>query len=178
MIPRSIRRARPADIPMLQGIEAAADELFVPLFGPQPFGPDSAADGAARAAEPGFVLVVAEAEDAPAIGFAHVLWPVGPGDAHLEQLAVHPTHLRRGHGRALVEAAVREAAGCGARRMTLRTFAQVPWNGPFYAACGFAPIAPIPHPAHRAMVAVEERLGLPDLGERLLMARDLGSPAP
>ncbi|WP_038369968.1 GNAT family N-acetyltransferase [Brachybacterium phenoliresistens] len=177
MISRSIRRASPADIRALQGIEAAADELFAPLFGPQPFGPDSAADGAARAAEPGFVLVVAEAEDGPAIGFAHVLWPFGPGDAHLEQLAVLPAHLRRGHGRALVEAAVREASEHGARRMTLRTFAQVPWNGPFYAACGFAPIAPIPHPAHRAMVAVEERLGLAELGERVLMARDLGSPA-
>lgn len=174
-LPRSVRPAGPADLAALEGIEAAADGLFAELFGPDPFGPGSAAPGPQRAAEPGFVLVAGEGEGADPVGFAHVLQPLPgcPGDAHLEQLAVLPSHARRGHGRALVEAAAAQARRRGAVRMTLRTFAHVPWNAPFYTACGFVPIPPMTAAVHREMVAVEERLGLLDLGERVLMARDL-----
>ncbi|MFC0673387.1 GNAT family N-acetyltransferase [Brachybacterium hainanense] len=175
---REIRLAGPDDVAALHGIEAAADALFEDLFGPAPFGEDSAADGAERMAEPGFVLVAAEEPGGPAIGFAHVLAPLPglPADAHLEQLAVDPAHLRRGHGRALVEAAVAEAAARSAVRMTLRTYLDVPWNAPFYAACGFIAIDPIDAAIHRQMIRTEEEIGLFAHGPRTLMARDIDPP--
>jgi GNAT superfamily N-acetyltransferase len=173
-VAHSIRFADASDIGALQAIERAADALFEELLGSEPFGTDSAPAGAARAAEPGFLLVVAEREDGPAVGFVHVLEL--SATAHLEQLAVLPEHLRRGHGRALVEAAASEASARGHDRLTLRTYADIPWNRPFYEACGFAVIAPINTLFHSELVRVEEDAGLFRHGPRVLMARDI-SPA-
>jgi GNAT superfamily N-acetyltransferase len=172
---RSIRFATTPDIAALPLIERAADSLFEELLGPEPFGADSEITGAARAAEPGFILVAAEREDGPAVGFVHVLEVSGA--PHLEQLAVLPQHLRRGHGRALVEAAVAESSARGHDRLTLRTFADIPWNRPFYEACGFAVIAPVDSNFHRGLVRVEEEMGLTRHGRRVLMARAI-SPEP
>ena len=43
------------------------------------------------------------------------------GDVHLEQLAAHPSAMRRGIGAALLEATVGHARAAGARRVTLLT---------------------------------------------------------
>ena len=168
-VTRSIRFATSPDLAALQEIERAADGLFEEFFGPEPFGADSAATGTDRAAEPGFLLVVAESDGGPAVGFVHVLEL--SGTAHLEQLAVHPDHLRRGHGRALVAAAVTEASARNHEQLTLRSYADIPWNRPFYEACGFVVIAPIDSPFHDGLVRVEEELGLFRHGSRVLMAR-------
>ncbi|CAL9414851.1 hypothetical protein SUDANB121_01746 [Nocardiopsis dassonvillei] len=64
------------------------------------------------------------------------------GNVHLEQLAVHPDHGRRGTGSALLEAVCAEAAAAGAVRVTLTTFRDLPWNGPWYAARGFSVLPP------------------------------------
>lgn len=173
---REIRRAHEADLAALPAIEAEADELFEEIFGPNPFGPTSAEDGSARAAQPGFLLAAAEEPDDPAIGFAHVLEPeeiVQRGIAHLEQLAVLPSRGRRGHGRALVEAACEEAHRRGASVITLRTYAEVPWNAPFYRACGFTEIPPMDTEFHRQRIRDEERAALDRHGPRVLLARHL-----
>lgn len=60
------------------------------------------------------------------------------GAAHLEQLAVHPGHGRRGIGGALLEAVCAGAADAGRDRVTLTTFRDLPWNGPWYGRRGFA----------------------------------------
>jgi len=164
-----IRFALPADAADLQRIEDAADRLLVDLLHPD--GWETAAPGEVRIAAPGFVLVAAEDENGPAIGFAHVLEVEAL--AHLEQLAVHPDHGRRGHGRALVEAALAEARRRGHSRVTLRTYAAVPWNAPFYAGCGFRVTEP-DTPFLRGLVDVEERLGLDRWGERVQMTAPLG----
>lgn len=66
------------------------------------------------------------------------------GALHIEQVSVHPDHARRGIGRALIE---HLAAGTDAPALTLTTFADVPWNAPYYARCGFRPLADHePHP--------------------------------
>lgn len=59
------------------------------------------------------------------------------GATHLEQLAVHPDHGRRGIGGALLEAVCAEAAEEGRARVTLTTFRDLPWNGPWYERRGF-----------------------------------------
>jgi GNAT superfamily N-acetyltransferase len=170
-VPTRIRLATPADLDSLQRIEDAADRLLVDLLRPEDW--PSAPTGASRAAEPGFLLVADEAADGSAalVGFAHVLEV--DGLAHLEQVAVPPEHGRRGRGRALVEASADEARQRGHGRITLRTFADVPWNGPSYARMGFAEEPPAT-PFHAALVATEERLGLDRLGRRIQMGRELG----
>ncbi len=82
-----VRMIEPEDVHRIAGIEAAADELLIQRFGPELFSDVSA--GEDRLAEPGFVLVAGR----PCVGFAHALADSG---AHLQQLAVIPTHGRRG----------------------------------------------------------------------------------
>ncbi len=162
-----IRHARPADLDPLQAIEDEADELLVERLRPDRWEP--APSGASRAAEQGYLLV-AEARPGTLVGFVHVLEVAGV--AHLEQLSVRPQHGRRGHGRLLVEAAKDEARRRGHARLTLRTYADVPWNAPFYARVGFVEEEPAT-PFHHGLVETESRLGLDRYGRRVQMAADL-----
>ena len=63
------------------------------------------------------------------------------GATHLEQLAVDPEHGRRGVGGALLERVCAEAAAHGHHRVTLTTFRDLPWNGPWYERRGFVTLA-------------------------------------
>ncbi|WP_109507618.1 GNAT family N-acetyltransferase [Nocardioides speluncae] len=125
-----MRPAEPSDLPLLGGVEAAADQLFIDRFQPETW--DQPATGEWRAAQPGFLLVAGR----PPVGIANVLVEVG--SAHLEMLAVHPDHGRRGIGTALLEACCAAAAAGGHEELTLTTFANVPWNAPYYLRLGFA----------------------------------------
>ncbi|WP_089403086.1 GNAT family N-acetyltransferase [Geodermatophilus saharensis] len=155
-----VRVAGPADLERLPAIEAAADALFasVGIAGLPP--PQTPQERAAAWR----VLVVGE----PAVGFA-VLERVD-GDVHLEQLSVHPSAGRRGLGTALLDAAVRTAREAGAARVTLTTYADVPWNAPWYAARGFTEVAD-PGPELAALVAHEAAAGLAVPGRRVVMGR-------
>lgn len=128
-------------------------ELGCPPFpAPEQAGPD----------DPLFVLVAGS----PPVGFARVD-EVG-GQAHLEQLSVHPDFAGLGIGRALVQAALGEARRRGYESMTLCTFAGVPFNGPFYASCGFELVAG-PSGALAAAREREAQCGLDELGRRIAM---------
>ena len=81
----TVRLAEPADLPLLAGIEDAADSLFAQRFGGVDWPPPTA--GEERAAEPGFLLVAVD-DDGTVVGFAHVLDLAGRW--HLEQIAVDP----------------------------------------------------------------------------------------
>ncbi len=159
------RPARSGDLDLLRAVEADSDTAFPAAVDPEWPAPS---DGQERAAVPGFILVVGE----PVIGFVHVL-DLGAGHVHLEQLSVRADAQRQGLGSALVTAAVAEAARHGATTMTLMTYADVPWNAPFYAALGFVEADP------RAVgldtfVEAEERFGLARWGRRVAMVRQLG----
>jgi GNAT superfamily N-acetyltransferase len=156
-----IRLARDEDLDLLAGIEDDADRLFLERFRPTEW--MSAPTGRWRAAQPGFVLVALQ--DARVDGFVHVLEQDG---AHLEQVAVRLDAARRGHGRALVEAALAEAARRGHDRVTLRTYADVPWNAPFYARLGFVPSEP-DTAFLLGLAQTERRLGLEQHGRRIQM---------
>jgi GNAT superfamily N-acetyltransferase len=159
-----IRLSLPEEFAVLEEVERAADVLFLERFRPETWPPTES-----RAADPGFVLVAANGGP---IGFAHVL--EADGIAHLEQVSVLPEHGGRGIGGVLVEAAKGEARTRGYGRLTLRTYADVPWNAPFYKKLGFV----VEDPAtdfHRALVATEERLGLDRYGARVQMGVSLGS---
>ena len=59
------------------------------------------------------------------------------GNAHIEQLSVHPSHARQGLGKALLDTAVAWAQQHGLPAVTLTTYASVPWNAPYYERLGF-----------------------------------------
>jgi GNAT superfamily N-acetyltransferase len=159
-----VRFATLGDLALIESIENSADSLLIELFGAGEWA--RAATAAERTAWPGFILASSETENGPAVGFAHVIEL--DNFAHLEQLSVLPSAGRRGHGRALVEAAKREVLHRELHRMTLRTFADIPWNAPFYATCGFAQSEPSTD-FHRRLVQTEIDLGLPLYGRRIEM---------
>lgn len=161
-MPFVIRPAVRADFDAAEEVEREADRLFAERFEASDWPPPEAA--AERAAQPGFLLV--GEEDGVVVGFAHVLEIAGI--AHLEQVAVLPRCARRGYGRMLVEAAKAAASAHGHGELTLRTYADVPWNAPFYATCGFAVSEPVT-PFLKSLVDVEESLGLMRHGARVQM---------
>jgi GNAT superfamily N-acetyltransferase len=162
-----IRAAEDRDIPRLQSIEIAADALLLDLLHPTDW--ERAPSGEARASMSGFILV-ADSADGELVGFAHVL--VGEGYAHLEQLSVIPERGRQGLGRALVEEAKAEAGRRGFGQLTLRTYADVRWNAPFYATCGFVETEP-DTPLLRELAETETCLGLVRYGRRIQMSASL-----
>lgn len=166
-----VRPATDSDLESLAAIEAAADTAFETVLQGRSWGtPPSAAE---RVQHPGFILVATDDENGPAVGFVQVI--EHDGEAHLEQLSVLPTHARQGHGTALVDAALDEAAHRGATIMTLRTFAEIPWNAPFYAALGFEESPEPDSDFHRALRAAEERVDLASIGHRVHMQIPLAS---
>ncbi len=157
-----IRVARPDELPDLAPLEAAADTRFDALgIGPLP-GPGSVADFA------GALVVLVAGE--PPQGLARI--DALAGGAHLEQLSVHPDHGGQGVGRALLRAAVDWTAAHGYPELTLATYRDVAWNGPFYASEGFVEVGPVDDwYAARGLPPEEPVMGR--FGARVLMMRRL-----
>lgn len=74
-------------------------------------------------------------EDGAVIGFALV--SQRGGTLYLDQISVHPDHGRQGLGAALVQHVFTLARQRKLKQVTLSTFRDVPWNGPFYRKLGF-----------------------------------------
>ena len=110
------------------------------------------------------ILVAGE----PPVGFAAVADL--DGAVHLEQISVHADHLRKGIGGRLLTEVLRRAAEAGAPGVSLLTFRDVPWNGPWYAARGFAELPPERWgPGLRAHWDAEVAAGLHEPGPRIAM---------
>ena len=127
MLKTFVRQATADDLEFLESIENEADALFATVFSIVGWRP--APSYAKPSQQSGFILGGSDNPGSDPIGFAHVLEV--PGSSHLEQLSVRPSAAHRGHGRALVEAVKSESRLRGCKRVTLRTFADVPWNAPF-----------------------------------------------
>ena len=165
-----MRLAVAGDVAALAAIEVAAGARF------RAIGMDGVADDppideavlAAAAAEGRLWVAVT---DGTVVGYALAV-DLG-GDAsrpHLEQVSVVPEASGRGIGAALVEAVAAWARGRGPM-LTLSTFRDVAWNGPWYASLGFAPVEePELDEALLAARAHEAEAGL-DVDARWFMAR-------
>lgn len=165
----TIRLAEPADLPFIAPIEDAGDTLFADRFGAVDW--PAAASGEERAAEPGILLVAVRA--GTVVGFAHVLDL--DGHWHLEQIAVDPRHGRRGVGATLLDAVHTEVSRRGGAQVTLMTYADVPWNAPFYARHGYVELDLLPE--HLLPLREnEQRFDLARHGRRVAMVRHLGGP--
>ncbi len=166
-----MRFAQASDSHAIERIENDADQLLIGHLHAAVW--SAAPSGGTRLSEPGFLLVVDV--DGETAGFVHVLEV--DGICHLEQLSVDPVWSRQGLGRALVEAAKDEARGRGYERISLRTFAGVPWNAPFYGTAGFVEEEPTA-PFHKSLLVVEAEHGLDQYGRRIQMAATLTQPRP
>ncbi|WP_225802116.1 GNAT family N-acetyltransferase [Streptomyces sp. NK15101] len=134
-----IRAAAPAELPLLQDIERAAGEPFRTL-GMAAIADDDPLplDVLETYCRAGRAWVAVDAADRPV---AYLLTDTVDGAAHIEQVSVHPDAARRGVGRALIEHLAAAAREQGLAALTLTTFAEVPWNAPYYARLGFRPLA-------------------------------------
>ena len=170
----TVRHARAADLRHLAALEEASLPLWESAFGDLTGDPlsEPAGDGRERLLVPGVLLVTGEV-GAPT-GFAHVTYV--DGSAHLAQLSVHPDHGRRGLGAALVREAMREAWYAGFERMSLTTYRDLAWNGPFYARLGFEEVTD-PEPFEQRQRGREQAMGLDRHGPRVVMAVRLERPA-
>ncbi|MFJ4592779.1 MULTISPECIES: GNAT family N-acetyltransferase [unclassified Kitasatospora] len=172
-----IRAAMRDELPLLCELERAAGAPFAAIGMPEiaddePPAPHELAHyldaGVALVAVPDATDLPQQPGPGPIAGYL-LAEPVD-GALHIEQVSVHPDHARRGIGRALIE---HLAAGTDAPALTLTTFADVPWNAPYYARCGFRPLAD--HeltPGLREIRRKEAEHGL-DRWPRLCMRRDL-----
>ncbi|ORA32609.1 GNAT family N-acetyltransferase [Mycobacterium branderi] len=122
----SIRAYRATDFDDFVAVSRAADQLYADAGMVLP--PDEPTV-LTRQAERIFV-----AGD-PLVGFVAVEWV--DGNIHVAQLSVHPGHGRQGLGARLLQRAVDYAAERGVPALTLTTFRDVPWNGPWYRKRGF-----------------------------------------
>ena len=127
----NVRLAQSRDLDAIEKIENDADRLLIDKLKPDDWA--AAPTGAARASEPGFILVV--------------------------------------------EAAKNQAQKRGYRRISLRTYSDVPWNAPFYATAGFVEEEPVTR-FHRSLVGIEAELGLDRYGRRVQMVAHTEAPRP
>lgn len=159
-----VRHAAPADYEALAEIDRRAETLFRVSgidLPPGSFPADSLHE--ARA-----VLVTG----VPIAGYVRI--DEVDGLAHLWGPAVVPGSMRRGLGSELVEAACRWALAHGFPAVTVSTYAQVPWNGPFFRRRGFVEITELtPELAERR--DWERAVGLDRVGPRVVLRRDLAS---
>ncbi|GAA5150927.1 GNAT family N-acetyltransferase [Amycolatopsis dongchuanensis] len=157
-----IRLVREDELEVLREVERAAGESFRTVGMPEiaddePL-PVEVLDAYRRA---GRAWV---AGDHPA---AYLLADLVDGCVHIEQVSVRPEYARRGIGRALIDHAAAGAA------VTLTTFADVPWNAPYYRRCGFRVLADGElTPGLRAIREREAAHGL-DRWPRVAMRRDV-----
>lgn len=173
-----VRPGRPDDIALLGPIEVRAGERF------RAIGLDVVADDDPPPPEV-YTTAVAEGRlwvaerGRELLGYA--LAVDLDGQAHLEQVSVVPEAGGHGVGVALVDAVVGWAEDRGATSLTLSTFRDVPWNGPWYERLGFEVDADaVADPRFAAVRRHEAELGL-DLDARVVMRRPLhgwSGPAP
>lgn len=169
----TIREARDRDSAALQTLERLAGARF------RDVGLASVADDEplpaetlARYAAEGRGWVAVSPDDEP-IGY--VIVDLVDGNAHVEQVSVHPDHQGAGIGRALLDRVRAWAIEMGAPRITLTTFNDVPWNRPLYEHLGFVVIDDDSiGPGLKDVCRAEVAHGL-DPERRVCMAFDLGS---
>ncbi len=169
----AIRPAGAEDLIPMQRVERLAGEPFRTL------GMDAVADDdppplehLARHQEAGRAWVAVDGD----IVVAYLVLDVVDGTAHIEQVSVDPAYARQRIGQRLVEAAAGWAVRHGLHELTLTTFADVPWNAPYYERLGFSRLPEAALPPELAAVRAAERARGLDRWPRVAMARGLPLP--
>ncbi len=166
-----VRLAQPDDLHALPAIERSAAALF------RDVGLAWVADGEttdasvlATACRDQTLWVAGNDEDKP-VGFlaAHAL----DGRFHIAEVSVARPHQKLGIGAALVAIAVEHASRKGFCAVTLTTYQDLSWNGPFYGKQGFVEIdAATAGDAHVRKLRTEADAGH-DASRRCVMMKTL-----
>jgi len=158
-----VRSAEKEDLARLAEIDSRAETVFRVAGYDLPeiaFDEDGLADAKA-------IFVV----DRPPIAYAQL--DEVDGLAHLAEIAVIPKSMRKGVGTKLLERACGWAREQGYPAITLVTYADVPWNAPWYSRHGFVEVEPTtPELLRRRRRQTE--LGLDAVGRRIVMRREFG----
>lgn len=128
----TIREAGAGDVPALAEIERAAAELFRQSSHPEATGLELSVE---RVDFQIHRVWVVESVKGRLVAFA--MARALEGSVHLEEIDVHPAHGRRGLGRRLIEVVSDWARDLSVAAVTLTTYADVPWNAPYYMRLGF-----------------------------------------
>lgn len=151
----TICAAEARHLPFLNAIELAAATIFPPGFLPAHVLLDKVPMPILeRAMEESLLWVALDGGTEP-VGY--LLMQRQDDSLLLAQLDVHPAHGRKGLGKALVEKGIDEAGRRGGADIFLTTFANIRWNAPFYAQCGFVEIPENAQPEFIKAILREER---------------------
>jgi len=166
----SIRLASIADLPLLPRIEIAAASLFPDADLPPHLRYMAKEKSTLREAIKEQRLWVACDERDTAVGFA-LADEVG-GLAYLEEIDVHPDHMRRGLGKQLIAAVIRWASERSSPVLRLVTFSHLPWNAPYYASQGFVTLAPESiEPAYQQLIDEDTAAGIDPINRVVMELR-------
>jgi GNAT superfamily N-acetyltransferase len=135
-----VRPARYEDVPQLMAVERSAAQAFVQRAELAWLAEGEILDGEAHQAFIGAGCSwVAENAQGQILGF---ICACQEGQAlHIEELSVRREAQGQGIGRRLLDEVAAVARRKNLRQLTLTTFADVPWNAPFYARYGFEAMA-------------------------------------
>ena len=104
---------------------------------------------------------------------AYLLGDFLPQSLHIDQVTVHPDASRRGLGALMIESVSADPRAKERGLITLTSFANVPWNAPYYERIGFIDIDRKDWPEGVAeKVAAEEEKGLA-AWPRVVMQREI-----
>jgi GNAT superfamily N-acetyltransferase len=163
--PYRIRPTQAADLCHLPDVERSAGERFrasdLAWIADQPRLPVES-----HARYLGWHWVATDADDRP-VGF--ILARPSGNMIHIGEVSVAQPHQGRGLGRALITAVRAKACRQGYGGLTLTTYRDIAWNGPYYASLGFREMMWDELPSFlREQLAEEARHGH-DLARRVAM---------
>ena len=166
-----IRPAKECELVLLQDIERSAGSLFAQIGMTEVADDDPPSiDVLMEFASDGRAWVCTDSADRPV---AYLLADLVDANAHLEQISVHRDSMHRGIGSALLAHMGGWARARELPAITLTTFTEVPWNGPYYESRGFRYVPKDEEtPGLRAIRAAEFVHGL-DRFPRACMRREL-----
>lgn len=168
-----IRPAAPLDLLAIPGIESAAGSAFAAI------GMVEIADDTVPTVEEltpyqqaGRAWVAVDDRDQ---SVAYLIAELVDGCLYIEQVSVHPGWAHQGVGRSLIDESADWAARHGLAALTLTTFAEVPWNAPYYLTLGFQVVPEaLLTPGLREIRRAEAARGL-DAWPRVCMSRPVAS---
>ncbi|HAE27868.1 MULTISPECIES: GNAT family N-acetyltransferase [Hyphomonas] len=167
-----IEPALPEDIDRLIEVDLAAGQLFAPtgLLSDDALNDHVPEAVMLQAIEAGDLLKICAPDGTP-VGFALVS-PRG-GTLYLDQISVHPDCGGKGLGTGLMRHVLQLAKQRRLKQVTLSTFRDVPWNGPFYGKLGFREI---PRKDMADWMLELERIQAEslDVSQRCFMVRKIG----
>ena len=167
-----IRPARTEDLPQLRDVERAAGELFRAI-GMSAIADDEppSVDVLRNVQRCGRVWVFGDDRDRPV---AYAMARAVDECVLVEQVSVHPGHARRRIGSRLLDEVGAWGERAGREALVLTTYADVPWNGPYYRRIGFRALDDGELPQWLRAVRTDEiARGLDRWGRRIAMSRPL-----